>query len=336
MNINILQWRYSPFLLLGLGMFGFSSAQAQVLCSASSMTPLTFGNVDPLSSQTDANATFSMVCRNNSPTETRAATVCLSIGQPIGQPRQMTNGSNQLNFQLYKDALRTETWGSQFAGALPSSLQFNITLGPNASNFPVTQTLYGRVLPGQTAVVPGSYTKSYPADNNARVTIEAPTNTTVPNTCNQNPTGSLYFGFKVSATVPKKCEVTTQTAPINLGSKPASDKNILGNSVISIRCTNTTPYNIGLTPSPPNGNTSGGGLLNGTPGNTDKMAFQLFSDAARTKKWGKTASASNVGNGVKGININGSAQNYPVYATVPSADFKPDNYSDTVTINLNY
>ena len=298
------------------------------------MSDLTFGTVDPLSSQTDADATFSMVCRNNNLVATRAATVCLSIGQPR-QMSEMTNSSNKLNFQLYKDPSRTDIWGSQFAGSI-TPLQFDIVLAPGASNILVTRPLYGRVLPGQTAVVPGSYTISYPRNDKARVSLNAPLQSNAPGSCNTTPTGDLYFPFPVSATVPKKCEVTAQTAPINLGSKPASDKNILGNSIISIRCTNTTPYNIGLTPSPPNGNTSGGGLLNGTPGNTDKVPYQLFSDPARTKEWGNTASASSVGNGVKGININGSAQNYPVYVTVPSADFRPDNYSDTVTINLKY
>lgn len=333
MKINIFQWRYSPFLLLGLVLFGAESAHAVVQCSNPQMTALAFGDVDAQSTQTDATATFSITCENTLLLQTRAATICVSIGQP----REMTtSGSAKLNFELYKEASHSNVWGSQFGGAA-TPLKFDVTLGPRESK-PFSTTLHGRVLAGQTSVTPGAYAKSYPGTetNNARATVNAPGSTTPPGTCNTNPTGNLYFQFPVSATVPKKCEVTAQTAPINLGSKPASDKNILGNSIISIRCTNTTPYNIGLTPSPPNGNTSGGGLLNGTPGNTDKVPYQLFSDPARTKEWGNTASASSVGNGVKGININGLAQNYPVYTTVPSADFKPDNYSDTVTINLNY
>ena len=331
MKINILQWRYSPFLLLGFGMFGFSSAQAQVLCSASSMTPLKFGNVDPLSSQTDASATFSMVCRNDE-AATRAATVCLSIGQP----RQMINGSNQLNFQLYKDASRTETWGSQFAGALPSALQFNITLGPGASNILVEKTLYGRVLPGQTAAVPGSYTKSYPADNNARVSLEAPTNTTVPNTCNQNPTGKLYFGFEVSANAVNKCLITAKN-DIDLGNGsgvPASATLLSSNAALSIKCTKDTPYYIGLLPS--NGSQNGSGEMSGTGTNSaTKVPYRLRQVAGLGTIWGNTATSTSVGNGKSGTG-NGLDKTETVYATAPSADFKPDTYTDTVTINVNY
>jgi len=43
----------------------------------------------------------------------------------------------------------------------------------------------------------------------------------------------------------------------------------------------------------------------------------------------------NIGNGVKDIG-NGLVQNKTVYVTVPSADFKPDTYTDTVTIHVNY
>jgi spore coat protein U-like protein len=73
----------------------------------------------------------------------------------------------------------------------------------------------------------------------------------------------------------------------------------------------------------------------GTGGNTNKVPYQLYQTAAGTTVWGNTATSTSVGNGVAGIG-NGSAKSLTVYATAPSSDFKPDTYSDIVTINVNY
>ena len=331
MNINIFQWRYSPFLLLGFGVFGVQPANAQVLCDTPSMTNLTFGNVDPQSSQTDASATFTMNCRNSNRSATRAATICLSIGQP----RQMTSGSNSLNFQLYQDASRTNIWGSQFAGASPSALQFEVLLNGGASNILFTKTLYGRVLSGQTDVIPGAYNQSYPDNNNARVTIEAPLSSNTPGYCNSNPTGSLYFPFTVSATIPKICKVTT-TGALDLGSVISGSTPTIASSsadLINVTCTKSTPYNIGLSPS--NGNVEGMGVMKNSTA-TDTVPYQLRSTAGIAGKiWGNTATSTTLGNGVAGIG-SGTSKGETVFATVANTDVKPDTYSDTVTVHVNY
>lgn len=69
--------------------------------------------------------------------------------------------------------------------------------------------------------------------------------------------------------------------------------------------------------------------------NTDKVPYQLYSDAALSKAWGNTATTGSVGNGVAGTG-NGLAQTIPVYAQAASANFAPDSYTDTVAVNVNY
>ena len=113
-----------------------------------------------------------------------------------------------------------------------------------------------------------------------------------------------------------------------------------GSNTISVNCTKSTPYFIGLAPSAANGGTnSGSGAMastGGVAGNTDKVAYQLRSTAgASGTVWGNTATTSTVGNGVAGTG-NGSAQSHTVYATVPSANYTADSYADTVTVTVNY
>lgn len=329
MKIDIFQWRYSPLLLLGFGLFGVGSAHARVQCNSPQMTNLTFAAVDAQSTQTDATATFTITCENNLLLQTRAATICVSIGSD----REMKSGTNSLNFQLYQDPSRSIVWGSQFGGPA-TPLKFDVTLGPRESkSFPAT--LYGRVLAGQTGINPGIYEKSYPdSSDQARVTVNAPIDDDVPGTCNARPGGSLYIPFTVKVPMIKSCQVTTTGAldfgSVMSGSTPTTTSSSA--NLINVTCTKNTPYNIGLTPS--NGNVDGMGVMVNNP-LTDTVDYQLQSNASG-QVWGnKNVTATNTGNGVAGIGT-GAAKGETVFATVANTDVKPDTYSDTVTVHVNY
>lgn len=327
--MKLFQWHFSLYLIPLAFLLPISNAQARVQCSSANMTPLTFSAVDAQSTQTDAMATFSIRCENTLLLQTRSATICVSIGPD----RQMKRGSDTLNFQLYQDPSHSIVWGSQFSGASGTPLKFNVTLGPRESKtFPAT--LYGRVLGGQVAVIPGPYTKSYPnSSDDARVTVNAPIDNDAPGTCNTNPTGSLYIPFTVEALKIKSCQVTT-TGDLNFGrvlsGSPATA--ISSPNLINVTCTNGTPYNIGLSPS--NGNVEGMGVMKNSAA-TNTIPYQLQSNASG-KAWGnKNVTSTNVGNGVAGIGT-GIAKGETVFATVGNTDVKPDTYSDTVTVHVNY
>ena len=141
--------------------------------------------------------------------------------------------------------------------------------------------------------------------------------------------------FQVTMTIQKACTVTAG-APSNiaLGTVAATATNVAGNNTISVNCSKTTPYFIGLAPS--NASTGGAGQMSGTGANADKVGYQLRSTAGTSGTiWGNTATASTVGNGVAGTGT-GANQTHTVYVTVPSANFTPDTYTDTVTVNVNY
>jgi len=140
--------------------------------------------------------------------------------------------------------------------------------------------------------------------------------------------------FQVQITIQKACSVTTNAASnINFGTVASTAVNTPGTSSISVICSKTTPYYIGLAPS--NNTTTGAGVMSGTGSNTDKVPYQLNSVSNTGPVWGNTATATTVGNGVAGTGT-GLAQSISVYATVPNANFTPDTYTDTVTVNVNY
>ncbi|CAB3771650.1 Spore coat U domain-containing protein [Burkholderia sp. MSh2] len=147
--------------------------------------------------------------------------------------------------------------------------------------------------------------------------------------------------FQVLITIQTACSVTAGAASnINLGTVSATAVNTTGSNTISVTCSKTTPYYIGLAPSAANGGTTTGSGAMSTAdalaGNTDKVPYQLSSTPGPSgTPWGNTATSTSVGNGVAGTGT-GNAQSLTVYATAPSANFTPDSYADTVTVNVNF
>ena len=126
---------------------------------------------------------------------------------------------------------------------------------------------------------------------------------------------------------------------ITLGPVNTTATNTSASNTISINCSKTTPYFIGLAPSAANGGTTtGSGAMSSVANaatNTDKVPYQLNRTSATGPVWGNTATDTAPGNGVAATGT-GLAQTYTVYATAPSANFTPDDYADTVTVNVNY
>ena len=141
--------------------------------------------------------------------------------------------------------------------------------------------------------------------------------------------------FQVNVTIQKACTVAAGAGSnISLGTVAATATDLAGNNTITVKCSKTTPYFIGLAPS--NADTDGAGEMAGTGVNTDTVPYQLRSSAgASGTVWGNTATASSAGNGVAGTGT-GANQSHTVYVTAPSANFTPDTYTDTVTVNVNY
>lgn len=141
--------------------------------------------------------------------------------------------------------------------------------------------------------------------------------------------------FEISLTVEAICSVTADaSSDIDLGAATSDQTNLSGSSTFLVNCSNSVPYYIGLAPS--NGDTAGSGVMSPAGASSDVVPYQLRqTSGAAGAVWGDTATTTSAGNGV-GSTGTGLDQVHTVYVTVPSANYAPDSYSDTVTITVNY
>lgn len=320
-------------LILLIGGFCFPLKSHAVNCSISAVSNVTFSSVNPFSTtDTQTSMTFNYSCSKVVGDVLGGYTLCFNLGAPGGNTiatrKMATTGGGTLNYQLYHKDINGNSlvWGNQTAGGgtFPK-VDINLLDITTVSG---ALTIYGTVPAGQNTVAPGNYIDTYTGAT-AYVTINgallAP-----PGTCST--TTLQTFPFQVTAVVNKQCNVNAANN-INLGSVPSTQTNITGNNFFSMACTLSTPYAIRLTPS--NGSTTGSGNLKSTTdpvNNKDQVPYQLNSTAgASGKAWGNIDST----NTVQGVGT-GLAVNQTVYAVVPSANYLPDKYADTVTIDVTY
>jgi spore coat protein U-like protein len=143
--------RLSVALTLALTGIVMAAAPAQAACSIST-TSVGFGVYDVFAySPLDSTGTVSYTCAAGS-----AITIILDKGGAQSfDPRQMVNGSQRLNYNLYLDAQRATIWGDGTG---------NTQLYTNAStpSIPVVVTIYGRI-PALQDVSAGTYTSTVTA-----------------------------------------------------------------------------------------------------------------------------------------------------------------------------
>lgn len=143
--------------------------------------------------------------------------------------------------------------------------------------------------------------------------------------------GTATATFTVTLTLQANCAITASA--LNFGTTGLLTTAVNGTSAVTVNCTNTTPYNVGLDGGTVTGSTVTARLLAGTAtGNTGTtIPFQLYQDAAHTTVWGNTQGTNTVaGTG------SGGAQPITVYGQVPTATTtpRPDVYQTTVTATV--
>jgi spore coat protein U-like protein len=114
------------------------------------VSPLDFGDYDPLvlhaSSALDTETEIRLTCTRNS-----SATISLDHGRfatARSGPRLMSDGAQQLAYQLFQDPSRASVWGEGDDAMA--------VFGSSSISDPHTLTIYGRIPPGQE-VLSGSY-----------------------------------------------------------------------------------------------------------------------------------------------------------------------------------
>lgn len=146
-------------------------------------------------------------------------------------------------------------------------------------------------------------------------------------------TGTATANFSVSLVLKASC--TIAATPLNFGEN-SGNGNVLATvsatNNLTVSCTNTTPYNVGLDAGTVTGSTLVKRLMAGTTaGNTaTTMAFQLYQDADHHSEWGNTQGTDTVA----GVGT-GTPQTIPVYGAIPKQPApKPDTYKTTITATV--
>lgn len=131
--------------------------------------------------------------------------------------------------------------------------------------------------------------------------------------------------FTVSASIVAGCGITA--SPLAFGAYTGVQAD--AESSLSVNCTNTTAYSVGL-----GAGTSGGTAtarqMSGTPAGI--LFYALYSDVTRATNWGDTG-----GTGLITGTGSGAVQVIPVYGRVAAGQLlPPGTYADTMTATVTF
>ncbi|MDP1775683.1 MAG: spore coat protein U domain-containing protein, partial [Moraxellaceae bacterium] len=236
--------------------------------------------------------------------------------------RFMRLGTNPLGYNLYKDAARSQIWGSigVFGASGPKRYVFSsgtvlIILGGSST---INDTIYASINPGQNTAPVGNYTSSFTAPHTlvrfANGNVACPASG-----------GSSIGTFNVSANVTANCSISAQDLNFGVASSlPAARDQ---NTSINVACTNAAPWSVGLS----NGNNFSGSRRMRLGNTASYISYGLFRDAARTQAW-----STGTGNVVNGSGTGGS-QTLTVYGRVPAqATPAAGTFVDTVVATITF
>jgi spore coat protein U-like protein len=135
--------------------------------------------------------------------------------------------------------------------------------------------------------------------------------------------------FNVQVIIATTC-VLNSASNLNFGTAGVLAAPINDQSTITVTCTNTTPFNIGL-----DKGVNGGSVTTREMKGVISAAlinYSLFSNAPMTNNWGQT-----IGTDTVASTGTGSAQPFTVYGQIPAQTTPaPDTYNDTITVTVTY
>lgn len=268
-------------------------AAAQSTCTQLSFTSIALGAYTGAASTSGATS-GKLTCPSGS-------SFSLGLGKGAGSGatttlRKLTSGSATLTYQLFQNSALTVNWGDIGTSGAESGV------GTGSSQ---TFTAYPLVPAGQTPV-PGTYTD----------TIIAALSD------NGTSTGTI----SVSATVVASC--TVSAAALAFGAYLGVQLD--ATSTLSITCTNSTPYSVGLSAGAATSATVATRRMQGKDSNG--VQYALARDSARTLNWGVT-----VGTDTLAATGSGTVQTLTVYGRVAAGQrVAPAAYSDTIVATLTY
>lgn len=136
--------------------------------------------------------------------------------------------------------------------------------------------------------------------------------------------GSATANLGVSASIAATCSISTSAVAFGAYSGSIVD----ATGTITANCINGTAWTIALGTGTGSGATTS--LRKMTSG-ANTLAYQLFSDSARTTNWGNSGGETVAGTGT------GASQNQTVYGRIPAGTIPAaGSYTDTVVATINF
>ena len=312
-------------LVVGL-LFGLSNGAHAQSCSASA-SAISFGSVSPISQNAvSATGTVNVTCTWPAITITPNVQVCLNLGGT--SPRDLVNGTNQMQYDLYQNAGHSLAWGSIYYGTTPISLTLTKPgLGTTAST---SVTIYGQITANQPTVpTVGNSSTTYTQNFGGATTsinygfylLGAPS-------CASLTATQGTFAFSVAATVVNNCNISATNVSFAAAGVLSSALNATGS--ITAQCTNGDAYRIAL-----NGGASGNVAARqmARSGGGGTVNYQLYVDSAHTSAWGDGTSGTAMAPGTG----TGNQRALNVYGVVPAQTSPvPGSYSDTITATISF
>lgn len=135
--------------------------------------------------------------------------------------------------------------------------------------------------------------------------------------------------------ITKDCAVTSSGTVLDFGSKASTVAvAATASTAITVKCTNLTPYKIGLQSSAASSATDGTGTMKYNDGSTVHTIGYQLNQASGGTPWGNVYSGTTNTQGGTG---SGSDQSYTVYgATTSTLNVAAGTYEDTVNISVYY
>ena len=143
--------------------------------------------------------------------------------------------------------------------------------------------------------------------------------------------GSATAQMRVQLTILPGCTIAATPMTFNAVQGSATGP-VASTSSLTVVCTASTGYNIGLNAGTVPNSTETNRLLAGTlTGNTTTIPFGLFQDAGYATPWGNTQGSNTLSDSGTGV-----VKTYTVYgqATLSATMPAPDVYSSTVTATV--
>ncbi|NUT14219.1 MAG: spore coat U domain-containing protein [Cupriavidus sp.] len=302
-----------------------------------------FGNVDLVNGGPyTGTATLTYSCENDT-NQWQYMRLCFNIGDGSASidsggnrwnPRILRiPAGNEMNFQLYQGSTGN-IWGSTtqvISDAYDVVVKMPPRLGRNTPSVtPGTYNMRGVIGPGQAALPGGRYTSNFGGNHTAFRYTAAFDSENAPGSCNSATNNGPAFGFNVYANVYKSCVVSADPLDFGTVNGIPSSTNIDSQTTIRVNCTAATAYRVLLVMSS-NSPTGESNMKGVTAGNPDTVPYKLYQNAGRNQPWGNQTDNTPTGTGT------GANQELKVYGRVPGLpNVRPDDYRDTVTVNVTY